>query len=162
MAFLQFAKTQMIQAMDSGETLNLGGFQPAVNGELRHVTLGLLKVGSLISATTLQMGIYLSEDFSSAYATSDSIFVTDIEAAEADITGDTWRAIVRFDFSRPNLNKNQLYYFALIPGSYTRTGDTNYLGVVRDEPYPIYSLAGANYGIEYPASKAVFAFVEPT
>jgi len=162
MAFLQFPKVQMINAIDTGEKLDLGGFQPAANGELRHVTIGLLKVGVLSGSAAVKLGIHLSTDFTAQFAFSDEIFISAIEAASADITTDTWRAIVRFDFARINLNKNQEYRFSLQTSTYTRIGDTNYIGVTRDEPFPIYSLAGAAYGAEYPASKAVFAFQEPT
>lgn len=162
MAFLQFPKIQMIQPIDSSEKLDLGGFQPVNNGELRHVTLGLFKIGSVPTSTKLKLGLHLSTDFTSQFAFSDEIFMTSIESEEDNITTDTWRAIVRFDFNRVNLNKNQEYRFSLQTVDYTRTGNTAYIGVVRDEPYPVYAIAGANYGIEYPASKAVFAFQEPT
>ena len=161
MAFLQFSKTQMIQAIDTSEKLDLGGFQPATNGELKHVTLGLLKVGLLSSSMTVKLGLHLSTDFTAQFAFSSEIFVTNIEAGNADITTDTWRAIVRFDFARQNINKNQNYRFSLQTTNYTRVGDTSYLAVVRDEPFPIYSLPGATYGSTYPASKAVFSFQEP-
>jgi len=152
----------MCEAMDSSEKLDLGGIQPAKNGELKHVTLGLAKIGALSSSMTLKLGIHLSTDFTSQVAFSDEIFVTNIEAAEINITTNTWRAIVRFDFSRPNLNKNQSYRFSLQSTNYTRIADTNLIYVIRDEPFPIYSIAGASYGIEFPSSKALFAFQEPS
>ncbi len=162
MAFLQFAKKQMIEALDTSEKMDLGGIQPSQSGELKYITIGLFKLGSLAAATKVKIGLHLSTDFTAAYAFSDEIFITDIESAEDNITTDTWRAVVRFDFNRPNINKNQEYRLSLQTVDYTRNGNTAYLGSVRDEPYPIYSLAGANYGIEYPASKALFAFQEPT
>ena len=162
MAFIQFAKTQMLQILDTSEKQDLGGFQPATNGELKHVTVSLCKIGALTSSMTVKLGLHLSTDFTSQFAFSDELLVTAIEAAETNITTDTWRAIVRFDFSSINLNKNQLYIFSLQTTNYTRIADTNYLAVVRDEPFPVYSLPGASYGLQLPANKAVFAFQEST
>jgi len=163
MSILQFPKILQVHVLGTGEKLDLGGFQPAVNGELEHVTLFLHATGTVPGIAQLFLGLHLSTDFSVSFATSTAFFATTIGSAISGTPTGDWNAVTRFDFGRPNLNKNQEYRLSLQSIDYTRVGDTFFIGAARDFPFPIYELAvPKTFGAEYPAYKSVLAFVEPT
>jgi hypothetical protein len=163
MSYLQFPKTGVVAVLDTGDKLDLGGFQPATNGELRHVIINMMKVGTLSGSVACKIGLHLSDDFSTSYAESDQFFISAIES-EVDGSDKTrWRAWVRFDFNRPNLNKNQLYRLSLQLPNYTRNGDTFYIGAIKDDPNnPIYANGVSGlHEINLPLAKSVMSYQEP-
>ena len=163
MSYLEFPKVLTIEAADTSEKLYLGGIKPSKSGELQYVTLNMFKHGVLPGTVAVKMGLHLNTSFASAYAFSTEFFLSDVET-EIATSGD-WLSITRFTFARPNLNKNSTYYLTLQTSGYTRSGDTFYIGAVRDNNFPVTSTVtptpiGQN-GQAYPAQFSAFMYVLP-
>lgn len=164
MSYLQFRSQDSIRVADTGDIVSLGGFQPANNGELRHIVLNIYKHGTLPTATKMKMGLHSSSDLTTAYAFSDEFFVSTIENSIEGNDLTYWRAWVRFDFGRPNLNKNQLYYMSLQFTDYIRDADNFYIGVVGDDPNDLIYATGVEntHTFNLPSGKSVIAYQERT
>ena len=166
MSNLEYPEFSTVRVLDSADKLNLGGFQPTPNSELKHCVVHLYKNGTLPAGVKVKLGLHLSTDFTVQFAFSNEFFLSTVEAL-VDNSGvasrDFWRAWIRFDFSRINLNKNQLYVLSLQTDSYTRVGDTFFIGAIADDVLnPIYvNGTSGNHSWQLPVGKSVFAFFAP-
>lgn len=136
MAFNNFFEGKVVNVFDSNETIELGQFKPSVNGELGNIRAELLVHGNFSSNERIRCKIGQSSDDSAPYATSEWVNVTSFDDSNGS---NDWIGWVRFDFNRENINKNQTYYIWLETDNYTRVGDTNYIAVSFDYPYPTYA-----------------------
>ncbi len=138
MAFTQFAKKQFLHIIDTDEKLLLGRVKySGVSGELIQMQVHLGCIGTAAGSEQLQIGIHLTDDFSSAYALSNSIFVLDIGAEIANAPNGNFAAAVIFEFNNIPMNMFQFYYITLQASGYTRDAMNHYLFAFKDAPYPI-------------------------
>ena len=157
MAFLPFPSVQTIKTIDTAETITLGTIQVTDNQELRHIRPLLYKRGAHAGLETLQMRIHSTSDVTAVYASSNVINLADIITSGNFGTSD-FLSRVRFDFERPNLNKNFAYTVSLVTTNYTRNADTYYLGLSYDFPNAIYTVAGTPGVTDHPLAMQVFGF----
>lgn len=157
MSYLNFSETLFVQALDTSEKLNLGGWQSLVSGELAHITLNMFGTANLSGSAAVKIGVHLNTDFTGQYVFSDEFFIKDVPT-ELGAATSPFLAYVRFDFDRVPINKNQLYYFSLQTSSYTRTGDTHYIGVVKEYPDPIYDFSLSSNITIRPAQRSHFSY----
>lgn len=140
MSFSQFNDIQYVRTMDSSETTVLCGFSTAKSMELAHARITLLVNGTVGGSEQIR-GLICSD-----VAGSQVIYTGDymnLSAITNLSTGD-WYGYLTLDFNREELNKNNTYYFAVQTNNYTRNGDTYYLAVAYDWPFPIYQSFSAN------------------
>lgn len=162
MAFLQFNDYQLVKTIDTSETLEVGQLTPKNNGEIKYIRLCMVKVGTLPNGVLLTCNLHTSSDLTAAYASSTAVDLTTAQAAgELNTTGE-WISWIRFDFARENLNKNISYYVSLTTSGYTRNGDTFYIGVCYDYPYPTYDPDSNILNFtEAPLAMQWFSYQEP-
>ena len=147
MSFRQFSEYQYIRAMDTGEIIKLGGFKLGTSHEIGHMRVLTFINGTLGGSEQLRVNIYSDIGHSKKIFHSDwsNIGGTLENENGALITGN-WLGLIRFDFNRQNINKNFFYYASIESQSYTRNGDTFYIGFSYDYPFPRYSnSANASY-----------------
>jgi len=162
MSFLNFSQRLMVQVVDTGEKLDLGAIRPSKSGELQHVRVAMAAFGDMQGSVSARVGLHLSNDFTAAYALSNAFFLTSVEARLAGTPTDYWLGEIRFDFARPNINKNITYRLSLQLTGYTRSGETFWVGAIRDYPFPNKEVAvPGNYATLYPARTQLFSLQEP-
>jgi hypothetical protein len=142
MSVLKLHGQQYAKTLDTSETIQAAGFQVAQNQELAHVYLWLYRSGVPVGNEKLYAAVYTDSGYTDLYALSDPVLV------RGDIAeGAAWYGKVRFDFARPNLNKNLRYYLAVYGSNYSKT-PSFYVAFPYDWPAPIYTQASApKYGL---------------
>jgi len=149
MAYLQFPKQLLMKTFDTGERVELGGFQTTDNQELRHIRVNLFQNGTPGGLEELTLNLHTSNDFTGTYASSNTVLMSDVT------DNLSW---VRFDFARPNINKNLTYFATMTTANYTRNADVFYIALAYDFPFPIYT-AGANTNFtDHLLASQVFGF----
>lgn len=163
MAFKQFNDYQLIKTIDTSEVLEIGQLTPKNNGELKYIRLCLFKHGTLSPVNiTLTCKIHTSSDLTAVYAASTAVTLIDVEGADYLNTSGDWISWVRFDFDRPNINKNISYYVSLTTANYTRNSDTFYIGCAYGYPYPTYDPdTNINNFTDGPLAMQWFSYQEP-
>lgn len=138
MAYLQFGSKQVVKVVDSDEIVSLGQYKFSSNSELKYSRINLLIIGIPGGNERCRLRLHSSTVTSSNYAVTDWVQLS-------DITNDL--SFIRFDWDRPNINKNQWYTVTFEIENYTRDNDDYYLGLLYDNPYyPIYvPSAGGSY-----------------
>lgn len=169
MAFTQFPSILNVKILDTSEIMEMGGFKPTQNGELKYIRILLIKKGTIPGAAKVQIKVHTSTDLTAAYASSNELFVGDIaqyllDQAMITSLSDDWASWIRFDFDRQNLNMNLTYYTSLNGPGYVRDLDNFYVGVPRDFPFPHYEFevtpSNETYS-SYPLAKQIFSYQEP-
>lgn len=151
MAFLQFPDTHLIKTIDTAETIEIGKFKMVDHQEFRYVRVLLYQNGTPGGTENMQMRLHTGDDLTAVYATSNTV---QLSAVTDNLS------LVRFDFERPNINKNLTYTVSMVVNNYTRNADTYYLGVSYDFPNSTYSTITAsedNY-TSHPLKMELFGF----
>lgn len=140
MAFHQFSEYQYVRTMDTSEIIKLGGFKTQNNIELYAIRVLVYINGTLNGQEKLRLNAYADS------AQSKKIFHSEwtelnntIENQNGETITGNWLGMLRFLFSRQQINKNTYYYLGLEPIDYTRNADTFYIGASHDYPFPRYS-----------------------
>lgn len=132
MSVLNFPDTFYMLPLESSGIRDLGGFTGA-SGELKHILLWMVVVGTSTGLEQFTLGIYPDnafDDFETAIASSTARTITDFSVASNGYN------YVRFDFSDVNINANISYRLGLSSTNYTRNGDVFYVGPLLDWPSP--------------------------
>ena len=136
MAFQDFADTQYIKTVDTGEEVRIGYFNVQESILLKYIRLTVYINGAKPTTEKLKIELHLDSNYSSLYATSDW---TELASIADDMTTNYWIGWVRVDFNREPINSNITYYPKIIFDNYTRNYVTEYyIGVAVDFPFPIY------------------------
>lgn len=134
MSTKNFSKVNFIKSIDTGEEVRCGGFKLKNHGELDHIR-PLIYIQGLLSGTErLRAKLYEDSNHTKLLATSQWTIPL------VNATLGNWRGLIRIDFNKENINKNITYYIGLELTGYTRNGESFYIGVARDWPYPIYKI----------------------
>lgn len=158
MSFRHFSEYQYIRAMDTGEMIKLGGFKLGTSHEIGHMRVLLFINGTLGGSEQLRVNIYSNRGQSKKiFHSSWSSLNNTIENENGTIISGNWLGLLRFDFDRQNINKNFYYYASVESNSYTRNGNTFYLGFAHDYPFPRYS-TGANAAYESNLAFEIFGY----
>lgn len=161
MSILQFAEYQMIKTIDTSETVEIGQFKPLKHGELKWTRLLIYKHGSIGGSESLTCHWHTSSELGTSYATSSAVLLSTVENSSNLNTSGDWFAWIRFVFNRENLSKNISYYLSLQASNYTRNGDTYYIGMPFDYPYPHHTVSLGRTYTDYPLAFQVFTYQEP-
>lgn len=138
MAFADFAETQYVKTVDTGETPRLGAFSTAENGELKYMRVKLYIKGTLSGSEQIRLKIYGDSSFSSLLYTSSWSSISNVtDENGAAVTGD-WIGVIRTDFNNENINQNMTYYLEAEFANYTRNSDSFYIGLLYDFPFPVF------------------------
>lgn len=160
MAIKQFSEYQYIKVMDTAEIVKLGGFQLSTSNELKYIRVLTFINGTLGGSENLRINIYGDAGHSKKIFSSNWINLNNqIENELGAIVTGNWFGLLRFDFERQNINKNIRYYASVESNSYTRNGDTFYIGFSHDYPFPRYS-SGANAAYESNIAFEIFGYEE--
>ena len=137
MAYGQFNENLYLFAFDTDTTNHLGSFKTARNEELAHIRVNLCvyNQAGLGGSERIRTIVYGDPKYSNALYTSDWADIADIDGLTDD---HSWIGWVRTDFNRKNINKGITYYLSCQFDNYTRNGDTFYMGLFYDYPYPVY------------------------
>lgn len=138
MAFKDFAETQYIKTIDTGESPRLGSFQVLENGELKHVRVKLFIKGNFSGNEQIRLKVYSEPTFQSLLYTSNWSNINQVVDENGNTVTGNWLGWIRIDFNEENINKNMTYYLEAEFANYTRNSDTYYLGLAHDFPFPIY------------------------
>lgn len=140
MSILQFNDTLICKAMDSNETIYLGGIKPSANYRLKYGLINIQKSGTIGGSEGLRMNVHGSTDTTSIMASSDLVLISTIQNASNLNTTGAWFGYVRFDFtSSIVMNSSNFYYFSLTANNYTRNGTTYFISVPYAFPENIYT-----------------------
>ncbi len=127
MSFQQFADTQRIKVIETGELVACGGVSIAAHMEVAYMRAVLYKHGALAGTEKLRAKLFTDAALTKVHAASAWLTVSDISGL-----GTYWIGWGRLDFDREHWNKNQTLYAGVETTGYTRNGDTSYLGLVLD------------------------------
>ncbi len=153
MAFTDFAATQYVRTIDTGEELRLGSFSTEDHFELQYMRVTLFVDGiSNITNEKIGIKIYSDDTYQHVLATSTLSPLSDIDA-----TGTHWIGWVRVDFNRENINKSLTYYPTIYTQNYTYDPGTLELGFCYDFPYPIYDNS-QNLFYNHPIQFSIFGY----
>ncbi len=157
MAFKDFADTQYVKTIDTGEAPEMGTFQPAKNAELAHVRvlIYIQDVTALGGSEQIQCKIYSDPNFAALQYTSSLTSLSGI----TNIGTTNWLGFIRIDFNRENLNKNITYYPRVNLTNYTRSANAFFIGLSRDYPFPIYDNS-QNFFYRHPLAMQWFWFID--
>jgi len=139
MAFKDFASDQYIRTFDTDEKIRLGSFQTQKDGELGNIRVLVYIQGTLVGTEQIRIVVYPSEAQEAAYATSDWMDLSDIVDENGTTTTGNWIGMVRCDFARENINKNNTYYLQCEIRNYTVNYPTLEIGLSHDFPSPRYA-----------------------
>lgn len=140
MSFRQFSEYQYIRVMNTSEVIKLGGFKISTNHELKYMRVLTYINGTLSGSEQLRVNIYSNPGQTKKIMHSSWIDLNGtIENETGSIVTGNWLGLIRFDFDRQNINKNIFYYAGVESTSYSRNGDTFYIGFSHDYPFPRYS-----------------------
>ena len=133
MSFQQFADVQYIKTFDNNEKIRMGSFSVVESLELKYIRSLFYINGTLSGTEQVQMTLYSDPDYSNVLYQSNTVDIVDIGTYTNNFIG--W---IRFDFEQKNINKDITYYPAMTISNYTRNGDTFYIGMSYDFPFPMY------------------------
>lgn len=153
MAFTDFADTQYIKSIDTGEEIRVGSFQTIRNEELVYYRPTIYINGTAtISNEKMRVNIYSDSAYTSKLYSSEWASLSDISGLTD--TG-YWIGWVRLDFNNENLNLNKIYYPTIEMSDYTRNGETFWIGACHDFPFPIYDNS-ENFFYDHPLALQLF------
>lgn len=155
MAFKDFSENLFVRAIDTGETINLGGFTVANDIELQHlrVKIYIEDVTALGGSETYVVKAFGQSDFTNELFTSSTMNVSDI----TNIGTDNWLGFVRVDFNRQNMNASTEYYFSIEFSNYTRNGELFFIAGVFDFPFPVYDNSETAFN-RHPIATQIFGY----
>jgi len=135
-----------VRVQDStSDIVYAGYFDAPLDKVLKYLKLGFFKNNC---NGLFKVRLHTSKNFNRVYAESNVIDFSQIK--ESIIVGN-----VRADFSDVNLNDNTRYYVTIQAVTYTRNGDSNYVGWLHDFPYPTNTSTG-NWQNEHPLKMEFF------
>lgn len=145
MAFSPFSRKQFIKELDTGEAPKLGKFKDTRNQELSSIRIDIYIQGvtSLAGNEQIRLKIFADPDHNVLLYTSDWANLSDIEGI-GSIT-QNYRGQIRIDFNKENINKNIFYYVGAETNNYTRNGETFWIGLAHDFPFPRYATGASNF-----------------
>lgn len=161
MGFLDFAETQYIKTIDTGEQPRMGTFKVTQNSELKYMRVKPYIQGTLVGTEKIRLKIYSDTTFTSLLYTSSWSNLYEVVDENGDVATGDWLGIIRIDFNRENLNKNITYYVVAELTGYTRNADTFYIGLSYDFPFPIYDNGQSLY-YNHPIAFEIFTYIERT
>jgi hypothetical protein len=132
MAFQDFPETLYFKTVDTSEKVNLMNFTPGSDNQLKHGRV-MLYIAGAVTTEQVRLNVNPSETNGNPIFSSDWSDLSDITTH----TGTDWIGWLRFDFSEKHLDSDVTYTMQLETNNYTRNGDTTYLAVAYDWPYPV-------------------------
>ena len=156
MAFFDFAETQYIKTVDTGEEIRVGSFKTAENLELQYMRPTIYITGTtLVTDERIRVNIYSERTYSAILYQSSWSNISEISGL---MVKDRWIGWIRVDFNRENINKNITYYPTIELDNYTRDGQNFFIGFAHDFPFPIYD-NGASLFYRHPLQAQYFGWV---
>ena len=142
MAYEQFNEEKYLFVTDTGTVTKLGSVEADNPVEISNIRLDFYKHGTEVGDEVFRLNIYSDSDYSVLFASSSDVSLSDIPGL-----GTYWIGWLRFDFPEiPIIGTDQnKFYIGLEPVTYTRTGDTFYVGAAADW-YPNLNEIGAGVG----------------
>lgn len=136
MASLQFAATQRLKVMETGETVDGGGLRVAYDQQLRYLVVWCVFVGTF-TTEKLRVKLFTDAGLTALYATSQWSQLSSI----TNLGTTAWLGKLRFDFASEWLRSYsggaQAYYVGIESSGYTRNGDSRYISFMLDWQNPI-------------------------
>lgn len=145
MSFTPFSAKQFIKEIDTGETPKLGRFKDTRNQELTYIRVDLYIQGTanLGGSEQIRLKIFADADHNVLLYTSSWANLSDIDTIVG--TKANWRGQIRIDFNKENINKNLNYYVGAEMANYTRNGETFWVGLAHDFPFPRYATGASDF-----------------
>lgn len=142
MAYKDFNEEKYIYVTDTATVTDLGSIEVDDTTEIEAIRLDFYKHGAEVGDEVFRLNLYSDPSLDNLFASSNDVALSSIP----DL-GTYWIGWLRFDFpSIPilgtSLNK---FYVGLEPVTYTRTGDTFYVGAAADW-YPNVNKIGNGLG----------------
>lgn len=155
MSIKNFSNVQFVKSVDTGEEVRCGRFQLQSSGELGAVRNLVYVQGTLAGTERMRTKFYSDANHTKLLYTSDwSPYLT------SALTGD-WIGFLKTEYNKENINASLSYYIGVEFDGYTRNGETFYIGVCRDFPYPIYKITPTPlWFYQHPLATQVFAWIE--
>ena len=122
-----------------------GYFDNVVEKELKHLKVGFFKLNCI---GTFRIRLHTSLNFSRIFAQSALVNMS-------DVTEPIFNGNIRFDFSNTVLITNTRFYVTIEAVTYTRTGNTNFIGWLHDFPYPT-NISTGNWQNDFPIKMELF------
>ena len=152
MSFEQFADLQYVKTIDISEEPRMGSFNVVNDLELQYIRVLLFISGSTVGNERIRLKIYGDMGSNNILYTSNWSNINDISGLST-----YWLGYIRVDFNRENINKDTDYYVRAELDNYTRNGDTFFIGLCHDFPFPIYD-NGQDLFYEHPLAMQIFGY----
>lgn len=136
---MTFPSSQNWKVINDGETEPVGSFTLTESGELTHIVLPLLKVGTLAGPEDFRVSLFYDAGFLQPFASSDWVGIQ----GNIPLTGN-WRGRVRFDFSGETIQSGVTYFAAVESQDYTR--GVSYVSVGLNAPIVSTGFGGVSNG----------------
>jgi hypothetical protein len=148
----QIPKTLAFSVWNNSSEIPMGRFKPQVNSYLKNIWSRVYINGNIVGSERIRINIKSDNEtliFQSAWSN-----ISDIE----DLS-EYWLGFIRLDFNGYNISKEVWYNAYMEIENYTRIGDTFYIGVSFDFPFPTYDLLATDWKTQ-PLSMKIFSGVE--
>lgn len=153
MSILNFSNVKYIKSIDTGELIRCGGFKIGQKGEIGNLYTSFYVHGTPAGTERFRTKLYLDPSHKVHYCTSEWSNLS-------DATTGNWFGLIRSDYNGENINPNITYYVEVEFDSYTRVGETFWIGVARDFPDPIYTMSPApTKFFQYPMATQIFIWI---
>jgi len=144
MPYKDFNETKYVYVAESSPSVTKLGCITAENPvEIEHIRLDLYKHGTEVGDEVFRLNIYSDPDYSNLLSSS-----SDVALASIPDLGEFWIGWVRFDFADIPIIGGTInhFYIGLESVTYTRVGDTFYVGAAADDPPREINTVGVGVG----------------
>lgn len=132
MGFLDFPNKLLFKTIDTTEIVKLGKFRTSVDTRVRYMRLYFFLKGTSITTERFKIKVVNEYGDTNFIYQSNYSYLTDIPNVSTN-----WLGWLRFTFSDEFFDSDIDYFLELHSDSYTRNGDTEYIGVSLDSPRTI-------------------------
>lgn len=139
MAFLDFSEEQYVKTFETGELIRMGSFSTVEDGELAHMRALMYIRGTLAGSEQFRMSVYSCHQYKGLIAQSSWVDLSGITDENGSTITGNFLGMIRVDFNRENINKNNTYYVLAELQNYTENFPTFEIGLSYDFPSPRYA-----------------------
>jgi len=157
MSIQKFPADRLIRIFGDDETVRMGSFKVAKNGDLQHIRVLTFIRGPMTGTQKIRVKIFSESSYTSLLYTSDWLTLSEISAIKYVASANGWYGWLRLDFDRKHLNKNNYYWLSCEIDNYTRNADTSFFSLVYDSPVSVYDNEEAR-AFDHPLSFLIYQY----
>lgn len=145
MAFKDFPANQYVKTFETNELVRMGSFQTNENGELKYIRALMYIRGNLAGNEQFRIRLFPTNLYETSIATSSWMSLSNIVDENNIALLGNFVGMIRCDFNRENINKNNTYYVQAELQNYTANYPTFEIGLAYDFPGPRYAIGETKF-----------------